>query len=99
MTFLSGVFPLGERSGVNLQGEYGPTWEGVSLGEKTKADEKDAEMEVAKSLEEPEAKEGEAQGDNMQIDSKEVKKSVPAEGLAEKKEGESLEFRLSYVTV
>lgn len=98
LTFLSGVFPLGERSGVNLRGEYGPTWEGVSLGEKTKADEKDVEMEVAKSLE-PEAKEGEAQGDKMQIDSKEVKKPVPAESLAEKKEGESLGFRLLYVTV
>jgi len=98
LTFLSGVFPLGERSGVNLRGEYGPTWEGVSLGEKTKADEKDVEMEVTKSLEEPEAK-GEAQGDKMQIDSKEAKKPVPAESLAEKKEGESLEFRLLYVTV
>ena len=99
LTFLSGVFPLGERSGVNLRGEYGPTWEGVSLGEKTKADEKDVEMEVVKSLEEPEVKEGEAQGDKMQIDSKEVKKPVPVEGLAEKKEGESLEFPLSYVDV
>ncbi|KAL4067280.1 THO complex subunit 1 transcription elongation factor-domain-containing protein [Scleroderma yunnanense] len=29
LTFLSGVFPLGERSGVNLRGEYGPVWEGV----------------------------------------------------------------------
>ncbi|KAH9046953.1 THO complex subunit 1 transcription elongation factor-domain-containing protein [Lactarius deliciosus] len=29
LTFLSGVFPLGERSGVNLRGEYGPTWETV----------------------------------------------------------------------
>ncbi|KAI9459644.1 THO complex subunit 1 transcription elongation factor-domain-containing protein [Lactarius psammicola] len=29
LTFLSGVFPLGERSGVNLRGEYGPTWEAV----------------------------------------------------------------------
>jgi hypothetical protein len=28
-TFLSGVFPLGERSGVNLRGEYGPLWDGV----------------------------------------------------------------------
>ena len=47
--------------------------------------------------EEREAKEGEAQGENMQIDSKEVKRPVPAEGLAEKKKGGSLEFRLSYV--
>ena len=31
LTFLSAVFPLGERSGVNLRGEYGPAWEGVSF--------------------------------------------------------------------
>jgi hypothetical protein len=35
LTFLSGVFPLGERSGVNLRGEYGPMWEGVKESEKT----------------------------------------------------------------
>jgi hypothetical protein len=29
LTFLSNVFPLGERSGVNLRGEYGPMWEMV----------------------------------------------------------------------
>ena len=29
LTFLSRVFPLGERSGVNLRGEYGPVWEAV----------------------------------------------------------------------
>jgi hypothetical protein len=29
LTFLSGVFPLGERSGVNLRGEYGPIWQGT----------------------------------------------------------------------
>ncbi|KAF5380757.1 hypothetical protein D9757_007163 [Collybiopsis confluens] len=27
LTFLSQVFPLGERSGVNLRGEYGPVWD------------------------------------------------------------------------
>ena len=31
LTFLSGVFPMDERSGVNLRGEYGPTWEGVKV--------------------------------------------------------------------
>lgn len=31
LTFLSGVFPLGERSGVNLRGEYGPTWDTVRM--------------------------------------------------------------------
>jgi hypothetical protein len=35
LTFLSGVFPLGERSGVNLRGEYGPEWEGVKQLEVT----------------------------------------------------------------
>ena len=28
LIFLSEVFPLGERSGVNLRGEYGPPWDG-----------------------------------------------------------------------
>jgi len=31
LTFLSGVFPMDERSGVNLRGEYGPSWEGVKV--------------------------------------------------------------------
>jgi THO complex subunit 1 transcription elongation factor len=29
LTFLGGAFLLGERSGVNLRGEYGPAWEAV----------------------------------------------------------------------
>ena len=31
LNFLSAVFPLGERSSVNLRGEYGPTWEEVAV--------------------------------------------------------------------
>ena len=31
LNFLSGAFPLGERSGVNLRGDYGPQWEEVLL--------------------------------------------------------------------
>lgn len=31
LNFLSGAFPLGERSGVNLRGDYGPQWEDVPL--------------------------------------------------------------------
>ncbi|KAG1719450.1 THO complex subunit 1 transcription elongation factor-domain-containing protein [Suillus lakei] len=46
LTFLSGVFPLGERSGVNLRGEYGPMWEGVKDVEK-----KDEDVETAKDPE------------------------------------------------
>lgn len=33
LMFLSQVFPLGERSGVNLRGEYGPAWDGPVAGE------------------------------------------------------------------
>lgn len=29
LIFLSSVFSLGERSGVNLRGDYGPQWEGA----------------------------------------------------------------------
>jgi hypothetical protein len=28
LVFMNDIFPLSERSGVNLRGEYGPTWEG-----------------------------------------------------------------------
>lgn len=31
LNFLSGAFPLGERSGVNLRGDYGPQWDDVPL--------------------------------------------------------------------
>lgn len=44
LTFLSRVFPLGERSGVNLRGEYGPTWEGPGLP--VKADVSDQKMQI-----------------------------------------------------
>ena len=65
LTFLSDVFPLGERSGVNLRGEYGPTWEGVvdlvktkkteenkeerSVEEKMKSDDESNKMQVESS--------------------------------------------------
>ncbi|KAJ7150385.1 THO complex subunit 1 transcription elongation factor-domain-containing protein [Mycena filopes] len=65
LTFLSGVFPLGERSGVNLRGEYGPTWEGVKAP--TAEPEEDAVM--------PDAKEEEKEADKMQVDD-EAKKPV-----------------------
>ncbi|KAF5385338.1 hypothetical protein D9615_001035 [Tricholomella constricta] len=73
LTFLSGVFPLGERSGVNLRGEYGPTWEGVGeLGRKrAKLGEKGAEVEE--------------EGDAMQVDGQAQEKKAIAR-LSEKKE-------------
>jgi hypothetical protein len=83
LTFLSGVFPLGERSGVNLRGEYGPTWEGVNVG-KNGEDKKTEEMKV-EPTEREESKETEEQGDQMQVDTKEEKKRVSKS--SEKKEG------------
>lgn len=56
LTFLSGVFPLGERSGVNLRGEYGPMWEGVKEIEKR---DEDVAMEAAK---------GPENGEKMEVD-------------------------------
>lgn len=60
LTFLSGVFPLGERSGVNLRGEYGPTWEGVKGVE----DKQGSESTPALEIEEKET--GDA--DKMEVD-------------------------------
>lgn len=68
LTFLSGVFPLGERSGVNLRGEYGPTWEGVKA---SGADTEGQDVVMA------EAKEPEKEEDKMQVDD-EPKKPVSA---------------------
>lgn len=59
LTFLSGVFPLGERSGVNLRGEYGPVWEGVKAVEaaaKKEAEGKDDKMQVDEDPAESNAK-------------------------------------------
>ncbi|KAI8980599.1 UDP-glucose 4-epimerase [Trametes punicea] len=56
LTFLSRVFPLGERSGVNLRGEYGPMWDGP--GSKERSDEEN-KMEVDESAEDRIAKDAE----------------------------------------
>lgn len=60
LTFMSQVFPLGERSGVNLRGEYGPVWDG-SGGRET---DRKTEAETQAS-EKKDTTEG---GDNMQVD-------------------------------
>ncbi|KAF8641070.1 hypothetical protein AX17_000714 [Amanita inopinata Kibby_2008] len=69
LTFLSSVFPLGERSGVNLRGEYGPTWEGVvglDKSEKPPNEEVDKhEVQVVQD-----GIKSEDQDDKMQVDSK-----------------------------
>ncbi|KAG8947931.1 hypothetical protein FRC04_010128 [Tulasnella sp. 424] len=64
LIFLSSVFPFGERSGVNLRGEYGLPWTSVDIpipmvdgaameGVETTTDELDAEAEEPKTPVEP----------------------------------------------
>ncbi|KAK0246498.1 THO complex subunit 1 transcription elongation factor-domain-containing protein [Armillaria nabsnona] len=65
LTFLSGAFPLSERSGVNLRGEYGPTWEGVK--DMLKGEEKEKEKEKEEGDGETK-NEKEDQDDKMQVD-------------------------------
>ncbi|KAF4611518.1 hypothetical protein D9613_004115 [Agrocybe pediades] len=72
LTFLSGVFALGERSGVNLRGEYGPTWEGVQRPDKMRVDEEPSGANA----------ESTAESDKMDVDN--AKTSVAQN--AEKKE-------------
>lgn len=59
LTFLSRVFPLGERSGVNLRGEYGPMWEGPGAKGHERKDEEANQMEVDETKEEQASKEAE----------------------------------------
>jgi THO complex subunit 1 len=48
LTFLSAVFPLGERSGVNLRGEYAAQWEVVTYPKSAKDEKMDVDEEPAK---------------------------------------------------
>jgi THO complex subunit 1 transcription elongation factor. len=82
LTFLSGVFPLGERSGVNLRGEYGPTWEGVKEPEKRTEEGSSEEANIEAPIE---PKEIEGEGEKMQVD--EVKKPATITKPPEKKDG------------
>jgi hypothetical protein len=86
LTFLSGVFPLGERSGVNLRGEYGPTWEGVKESGKNENDSTTTDAGDTKG--------SDVEGDKMQVDEAKTesdpKKPVPV--AKDKKEGESFPY-------
>ena len=88
LTFLSSVFPLGERSGVNLRGEYGPVWEGVKLGEKS-----DTSQDTA------EPKEGDIDKDKMQVDEEkgdsEIKNSTRSVKPLDKREGQIFSMSLN----
>ncbi|KAF5323330.1 hypothetical protein D9611_005535 [Ephemerocybe angulata] len=84
LTFMSLAFPLGERSGVNLRGEYGPQWEGVTYSSGNKEGsspeekgEEDVDMKGADSNGSEEDK------DTMDVDTKPV---VHEKTEAEKKE-------------
>ncbi|PPR06601.1 hypothetical protein CVT24_001786 [Panaeolus cyanescens] len=80
LTFLSGVFPLGERSGVNLRGEYGPMWERVSSVGRTAAQESDIEMKL--DSEQKQDTSDAVQTDKMQVDPP----KVPTPTTEERKE-------------
>lgn len=46
LNFMSSVYPLGERSGVNLRGDYGPQWEDVKAKkEREKSEGEPSQME------------------------------------------------------
>jgi hypothetical protein len=81
LTFLSGVFPLGERSGVNLRGEYGSMWDTVQFSRGDGVPDEKADDRA-------EAKPEEA----MAVDGQPPEKSAAAAKSAmetiEKKEGE-----------
>jgi hypothetical protein len=86
LTFLSGVFPLSERSGVNLRGEYGPTWDTVLFSSEkgTPQDEKPEDRVEVKSEE------------SMAVDGPPPEKpgaaSKSSTETIEKKEGKSTEL-------
>ena len=80
LTFLSGVFPLGERSGVNLRGEYGPTWEAVLFPH-----EKDSQDDVTEA--QAEAKPEDAMAVDESLAEKPTTSSKLATETIEKKEG------------
>ena len=86
LTFLSGVFPLSERSGVNLRGEYGATWDTVLFSSEKGApqDEKSEDRVEVK----PE--------DSMAVDGPPPEKtsvlSKSSTETIEKKEGKSITY-------
>lgn len=83
LTFLSQVFPLGERSGVNLRGEYGPVWDGPG-------GPKQVEEETAQAQDEKPGESADVPSDAMQVDeSKEEgdKGAAPEENRKNTKDG------------
>jgi hypothetical protein len=91
LTFLSGVFPLGERSGVNLRGEYGPAWDTVRMSREEEVQDQKAEDQAEVKLE-----------DTMAVDGQDPEKlaaaSKSAAEMMEKKEGKLIISIFSPVT-
>ncbi|TCD68305.1 hypothetical protein EIP91_011164 [Steccherinum ochraceum] len=82
LTFLSSVYPLGERSGVNLRGEYGPVWDGPGP-------KREEEKDGGGKDEEPDT----AEGDKMQVDEEKAEgESSAAEQLKTQKQDNSDDF-------
>ena len=88
LTFLSGVFPLGERSGVNLRGEYGPSWEGVQFPDKPLSSTSDVRVDDAPCQVDVSNEE------KMQVD---AKKGSTAQNEAERKRGKL--FKMPEATI
>jgi len=88
LTFLSGVFPLGERSGVNLRGEYGPTWDTVRISREEEVQDQKAEDRAEVKLEDTMAIDGQ-DPENLAAASKSATETM------EKKEGEYIIFIFS----
>ncbi|KAF8677547.1 THO complex subunit 1 transcription elongation factor [Rhizoctonia solani] len=67
LAFQSGIFDITERSGVNLQGELGSTWNGVAIpppvGEKAEATESGVKLEGSDAMEGVESTDQSAAGD------------------------------------
>ena len=82
LTFLSQVFPLGERSGVNLRGEYGPVWDGPGIRKDERAE--DIQMKVEEEKPKPPQ-------DAMQVDEnqgeQDAKETSPPDEKQSKKDG------------
>ena len=90
LTFLSAVFPLGDRSGVNLRGDYGPQWEPVSFKkdlpeERMEVDEATSQREGDKG--DVEMKTGEKDGDPAKKTEEKPEKHTSEKTEEEKKEG------------
>jgi THO complex subunit 1 len=82
LTFLSQVFPLGERSGVNLRGEYGPVWDGPG----TKQEEtEDVTMGTAEEAKQPAPAEDKMQVDGEAKTEEETKEDTKEDGKEDEK--------------